>query len=406
MEEEKAKRKKKKAGKRANNEGTLYQRSDGRWEAKILVGYNGEGKPKRKSLFGKSQKEVEAKLTEFKQQLRSGMYIEPSKLIFGEWLIKWLDVYVKPNVKAETYSDYVSLATKHILPLLGAITLQDLHGITIQEFYNLKAKSGRMDGKAGGLSTRRLHMMHQLINGCLRKALKLRMLSFNPADEVELPSIQYKEFETFTEEEVRIYLETLREDRLYALFLLELTTGLRRGELLGIPRDQFDPTKAKIDIIQTLKRKKLEGEEKSELIFSTPKTKKSKRVIPLLPEVVKEIKRFQAMQRQEKMFFGPRYQDSGLLFTSEVGTPIEPRNLNRKHASIIKKAGLKHVRVHDLRHTVASLLLDDGEAVTNVSELLGHAKMSTTLDIYGHSTPEGKVRAVARLGNIILKSVR
>ncbi|MCO5386204.1 hypothetical protein [Desulfosporosinus sp.] len=141
----------------------------------------------------------------------------------------------------------------------------------------------------------------------------------------------------FTSEEASIYLETLQKDRLYALFLLELTTGLRRGELLGIPRDQFDSDQEKIDIIQTLKRKKLEGAERSQLIYSTPKTKKSKRLIPLLPEVVKEIKRFQAIQKQEKLFFGPRYQDSGLLFTSEVGTPIEPRNLNRKHASIIKK---------------------------------------------------------------------
>jgi len=210
---------------------------------------------------------------------------------------------------------------------------------------------------------------------------------------------------TFSIDEVNLYLQTIQQDRLYALFLLELTTGLRRGEILGIPRDKFNLYKEEIEIVQTLKRKKLDGETKSQLIFSSPKTKKSKRNIPLLPVVIKEIKKFQAIQRQEKIFFGPKYQDSGLLFTSELGTPIEPRNLNRKHYSILQKAGLKHIRVHDLRHTVATLLLDDGVNPSNVSDILGHTKTSTTLDIYGHSSSIGKERAIARLGNL-LKSVK
>ncbi|WP_083838557.1 tyrosine-type recombinase/integrase [Desulfitobacterium dehalogenans] len=154
-------------------------------------------------------------------------------------------------------------------------------------------------------------------------------------------------------------------------------------------------------IIQAIKRKKLDGEEKSRLIFSEPKSKKGKRELPLLPIVVKEIKRFQVIRRQEKLILGPEYNDSGLLFTTPLGTPIEPRNLNRKHSSIIKAAGIKSIRIHDLRHTVATLLLDDGENPVNVSSLLGHSRTSTTLDIYGHSSLEGKIRAVSRLSNKI-----
>ncbi|SHH08965.1 tyrosine-type recombinase/integrase [Desulfosporosinus lacus] len=408
MTEETAKKKKpkKKVGKRANNEGTrISERADGRWETKVTTGYHPlTGKPKRKSLYGKSQSEVEEKLVELKYKLRTGQYIEPEKETFGDWLLQWLYVYKKPmpnKIRIETYSDYVDLAKKHIIPLLGHHLLTKVQSITLQEFFNYKAESGRLDGKEGGLSTRRLHMMYQLINGALIKAKKLRKIPSNPAEDVELPSIVYKEFDTYSPEEVDCYLAALKEDRLYAVFLLELTTGLRKGELLGIPDHCFDPNKGEVYIIQTIKRKKLEGEEKSKLIFSQPKSKKSKRVIPLLPKVIKEIKRFQSLKRQEKILLGPDYIDSGLLFTTAYGTPIEPRNLNRKHAAITKTAGIKLLRVHDLRHTVATLLLDDGENPVNVSDLLGHAKTSTTLDIYGHSTPEGKIRAVSRFSNLI-----
>jgi len=405
MGEEKAKRKKKKAGKRGNNEGTIYERSDGRWTAQVTVGYDQSGKPKRKTIYGKGRQEVAEKLKTLLHEIQTGTYIQPIKDTFGNWLLKWLKAYKEPNVKPETYVDYVDLANKHILPHLGDIPLQSIETITIQEFYNFKGKSGRLDGKEGGLSARRLHMMHQLINGALIKAVRAHMIHYNPAEDIELPSIKHEEFQTFTIDEVNQYLETLRQDRLYALFLLELTTGLRRGEILGIPRDKFNLNEETIEIVQTLKRKKLDGEQKSQLIISSPKTKKSKRHIPLLPEVIKEIKKFQAIQRQEKLFFGPKYQDSALLFTSELGTPIEPRNLNRKHYSILAKAGLKHIRVHDLRHTVATLLLDDGENPSNVSDILGHTKTSTTMDIYGHSTSIGKQRAITRLGNL-LKSLQ
>ncbi|AFQ46419.1 tyrosine-type recombinase/integrase [Desulfosporosinus meridiei] len=405
MGEEKPKKKKKKAGKRGNNEGTIYERSDGRWTAQVITGYDNLGKPKRKTVYGKGRQEVAEKLKTLLHEIQTGSYVQPTKVIFGDWLLKWLKAYKEPNVKPETYVDYIDLANKHILPRLGDIPLQSIDSITIQEFYNYKGKFGRLDGKPGGLSPRRLHMMHQLINGALMKAVKGRMIRFNPADDIELPSIEHEEFQTFSIDEVNQYLEALQQDRLYALFLLELTTGLRRGEILGIPRDKFNPNKDEIEIVQTLKRKKLDGEEKSQLIFSTPKTKKSKRKIPLLPEVIKQIIKFQATQRQERLFFGPKYRDCGLLFTSEVGTPIEPRNLNRKHYSILQKAELKHIRVHDLRHTVASLLLDDGVNPSNVSDILGHTKTSTTLDIYGHSSTHGKERAIARLGDL-LKSAR
>jgi len=389
------------AKRRANNEGTITKRKDGRWQVRITVGYDPiTGKPIRKYFYAKKQKEAEAILTEMKQKLRTGTYVEPSKIRFGEWILKWLDVYVKPNVKPETYTDYYDCVTKHINPGLGHYELQDLNNIIIQEYYNQKRVSGRLDG-TGGVSARRIHMMHQLINGSLKKAVKLHMIPINPAEDIELPPLKYKEFETLSADEVKRYLDAAREDRLYAAFLLELTTGLRRSELLGIPRDCFDPVKGEIRIVQTLKRKKLAGEEKSRLIISEPKTQKSKRTIPLLPEVVAEIKRFQAIQRQERLFYGPKYKDSGLLFTSQIGTPLEPRGFNRRHERILKKAGLKHVRVHDLRHTFATLLLQNGESPSNVSEILGHARTSTTLDIYGHSTSEGKVRAVSRMGKLI-----
>ncbi|SHN87996.1 tyrosine-type recombinase/integrase [Desulfitobacterium chlororespirans] len=382
------------------------QRADGRLEKKLTVGYDPlTGKPIRKSIYGNTKSELDDNLTDFKYKLKNGEYNiaikETKDETFGEWLLTYLRLYKKPKVRPETYTDYVDLSKKHIIPLLGHFLLTKIETLTLQEFFNYKAENGRIDGKEGGLSTRRLHMMYQQINGALAKAKRLKKIPSNPAEEIELPSLVYQEFDTYSPDEVDLYLAALKEDRLYALFLLELTTGLRKGELLGIPDHCFDPNKGTVKIIQTIKRKKLDGEEKSRLIFSEPKSTKSKRELPLLPAVVKQIKRFQAIKRQEKLLLGPEYTDSGLLFTTPLGTPIEPRNLNKKHSRIIKAAGIKSIRIHDLRHTVATILLDDGENPVNVSSLLGHAKTSTTLDIYGHSSLEGKAKAVSRLSNKI-----
>jgi integrase len=202
-------------------------------------------------------------------------------------------------------------------------------------------------------------------------------------------------------DQVNRYLEAAKEHRLYAAFLLELTTGLRRGELLALSWDCTDLVRGTLAVKRSLSRVYLVDEGRSELQFNEPKTESGKRTIPLLPETVQELKSHRKRQAEEKLFFGPAYQDNNLVFCTPLGTPVDPRNFHRWHTEILKKAGLPHVRVHDLRHSFASLLADAGEDPETLRALLGHSRTSTTMDLYCHANEAGKRRAINRLAGII-----
>lgn len=388
------------AGKRGHGEGTVTRRPDGKWMAQASIGRDpATGKTRRVTKYFKTRKEAAAWLAEMQHRKNTGTLTEPSRLTLGEWLPRYLEVYVKPKVRPSSYANYHDVARRHILPALGSIPLQGLQTHTIQEFYNERAERGRQDG--GPLSPRMVHLIHQVLNGCLKQAVRERLLTVNPAEYTTRPGLKYREMTPLTPEEVNAYLEAAKGERLYAAFLLELTTGLRRGELLALKWDDFDPDKGTLTVRRTLARVRLVDKGGSELRFSEPKTESGKRTIPLLPEVIRELKAHKARQNEERLFFGQAYTDLGLMFPTPLGTPLEPRNFHRKHTEILRKAGLRHVRLHDLRHTFATILLQEGENPENLRDLLGHSKTSTTLDLYCHSNMEGKERAVARLKGLI-----
>nr|WP_018086887.1 site-specific integrase [Desulfurispora thermophila] len=389
------------AGKRGHGEGTIVKRPDGRWMAQISIGADpSTGKPKRMTKYFKTRKEAQEWLARVQHEQVTGAFVEPAKITLGEWLIRWLDVYVKPKVKPSSYVNYLDVAQKHIIPALGSSFLQSLRTNAIQEFYNQKHENGRLDGQ-GGLSPRIIHLIHQVLNGCLKQAVRERLITNNPAEYTTRPSLKYREMSPLSAEEVRLYLEAAKEDRLYAAFLLEVSTGLRRGELLALTWDCIDLMGGTLVVKRTLARVRIADTGKSVLLFSEPKTESGKRSIPLLPEVVQELKKHRARQAQEKLFFGQEYQDQNLVFATPLGTPIEPRNFHRKHSQVLRKAGLRHVRLHDLRHTFATILLQEGENPENLRDLLGHTKTSTTLDLYCHSTLEGKKKAVSKLQGVL-----
>jgi integrase len=390
-----------KTKRRGKGEGTITKRPDGRWMAQAVIGHDpATGKLKRITKYFRTYTEAADWLAEVRTEKRTGQFVEPSKVTVAGWLTRWLEVYVKPKVRPASYANYVDIARKHIIPALGNIPLQSLRTNTIQEFYNQKHENGRLDGK-GGLSPRIIHLIHQVLNGALKQAVREQLIHHNPAEYTTRPSLKYQKNTPFTAEEVARYLEAAKQDRLYAAFLVELTTGLRRGELLALTWDCVDMTNGTLTVKRTLARVRLVGEGKSELRFSEPKTESGKRTVPLLPQVVQELKRHKARQNEERLFFGQEYRDQNLVFATPMGTPIEPRNFHRKHTEILRKAGLRHIRVHDLRHTVATILANEGVDPENLRDLLGHSRTSTTLDLYCHSTMEGKKKAVERLKTVL-----
>lgn len=388
--------------KRGHGEGTIYKRKDGRWEAKASIGYDpATGKLKRITKYFETRKEAQDWLAQVQHEKRTGRFVEPDKITVGEWVQRYLQTYVKPKVKPVSYAGYMDVFRNHINPEVGDIPLQSLRTNVIQELYNRKAENGRLDGKSG-LSPRLIHLVHQVLNGALKQAVREHLIQHNPAEYTTRPPIKRKEMTVLSPEEVNRYLEAAKEDRLYAAFLLELTTGLRRGELLGLKWDCVDFTKGEITVKQSLSRVRYVDEGFSRLEENGTKTEAGKRTIPLLPEVMQELKRLKKKQAEEKLFFGQAYQDKSLVFATPIGTPVEPRNFHRKHTAILKKAGLKRVRLHDLRHTFATILLQEGENPENLRDLLGHTRTSTTLDLYCHSTMEGKKKAVERLKGVLL----
>jgi integrase len=237
--------------------------------------------------------------------------------------------------------------------------------------------------------------IHTLIHGALEQAVKEGLVSRNVAEAVELPKDRKKEFTPLTPKQVRQFLTSIKGDRLYAAFLLELGTGLREGELFALRWQDIDFKNGVLTVRQTLTRVK------GQPVFKEPKTEKSRRTVPIPQDILSELKVHRARQAQEKLLLGPMYQDKDLVFATVDGRPLEKRSFLRHFEDLLAKSGLPHVRFHDLRHTYATLLLQAGEHPKVVQELLGHAQISTTLDIYSHVLPELKQAAAAKLNKLL-----
>ncbi|NSW84270.1 MAG: site-specific integrase [Syntrophothermus sp.] len=379
--------------KRGHGEGTIVRhKKTGKWMAQASIGYDHEGKLKRITKYFETRKEAQDWLAKVQHEKNTGQFVEPDRITVAEWVARYLETYVKPKVRPTSYSNYHDALRLHIIPAIGHIPLQSLKTHMIQDFYNQKAET---------LSAWMIHRIHQILNGALKQAVRERLIPNNPAEYTVRPSIKRKEMAVLSPEEVDRYLEAARNDRLYPAFLLELTTGLRRGELLALTWDCIDFAKGTLTVKKSLTRVRYVEEGRTRLEMTDPKTESSKRLIPLLPEVIQELRRLKKKQAEERLFFGQAYQDNNLVFAQENGKPIDPRTFDRRHKAILKKAGLKHVRVHDLRHTVATILIQEGENPENLRDLLGHTRTSTTLDLYCHSTMEGKKKAVERLKAVL-----
>jgi len=386
------------AKRRGNGEGSISKRSDGSWVGQVSTGYDPvTGKPKRKSFYGKTRKEVADKMAQPMQEVRNGMYIEPSTITLGEWMDKWLVAYKKGQLRPGTYENYEVLINTHINPSLGKIPLSKLQPHTLQNFYNEKLESGRMNGK-GGLSTRTVRYFHAIIREALEQAVKEGILPRNVADATNPPVIKNKQMQLLTESELLTFLESVKEDRLYAAYVMVATTGLRRGELLGLCWDCVSLEKEVI----TVKRELL-ALNKGLLMQENTKTKSGRRSITLTDDSVRELKTYKKKQLQERLFMGEAYQDNGLVFCKEDGTALNPKDFTKHFQRLLINAGVPKVRLHDMRHLHATLLLQRGIPAKLVQERLGHSSITMTLDLYSHVTPEMQKLAAESLNGLLSK---
>lgn len=396
--------KKKKTKSRGNGEGSIYEVKPGLWRAQITTGRTAEGKLKRASIYGSSRKEVAEKLTQTLNSLKNGTYVETNKINLSSWLDTWLTEYKKSSIRPTTYSSYEWIIKKHIKPTLGDTYLQDIQPHTVQKFYNDKLNSG--------LSARTVRYIHILLHESLEQAVKNTLVVRNVTNVANLPKQTKKELKVLSPEEQKKLMDTLNNDRFGTAFLLLMFTGMRMGEILALQWRDIDFNEKILNIRRSMSRvyhSTVKDAKKSELIFQEPKTEKGKRIIPMLDEIAKRLEEYKASEVNRLKLLNyndieiKKYLKEGLVFNNGQGEPIDPRNFIRRFHSVIKKAEVSHANVHSLRHLFATRGLENGIDLKTMQELLGHANISITGDIYTHVSKEIKRAAVNKLNNVFAK---
>lgn len=330
-------------------------------------------------------------------QVQDGTFVEPSRVTFGEWLDRWLLTYKKGQVKQSTFENYEATIDTHIKPDLKNVPLAKLQANTLQELFNNKLESGRKDGK-GGLSSRMVRYLYTIINMALKQAVKEGLIVRNVAEATSPPTVKNKKITPLTEQQLLIFFRHTKDDRLFTAYLLAATTGLRRGELLGLCWDSVDIKRGNIIVQRQL------SPLKSGLVLEeTTKSKSGQRKITLTDDAIKELKRHKTRQGQEKLMLGEAYRDNDLVFCQVDGTFIEPIGFTKGFQKNLEAAGLPRVRLHDLRHTHASLLLARGVHAKVVQERLGHSSITMTLDLYSHMMDGLDEAAAASLNGLLGK---
>jgi integrase len=359
-------------GRRGNGEGTISRRKDGRWEGRYYVPT--EDGPKRKVIYGKTRAEVSEKLTKALSDRANGIVYDNENITIGEYLDVWLKRSVYGSVRQSTYDRDTNLVNNHIKPVLGSLKLKKLNSAHVQNFYR-----NRLDT---GLSASTVRKIHDILRRGLAQAVDWHLTQRNVADVVKPPRPVPKEIVALSTDETRRLLDAAAEDRLEALYVLAVHTGMRQGEMLALRWQDVDIENAVLSVRRTLTRRG------GKVAFGEPKTKKSRRSIRLTPQAVDALRAHLERQLRDMEILGDHYQDQGLIFTTDTGAPINPSNLRqRSFTPLLKRAGLPHMRFHDLRHTCATLLLSRGVHPKFVQELLGHATIAITLDTYSHVMP-------------------
>lgn len=380
--------------------GHVEKRSAGSWLLIYDVGRDQDGKRKRitKTIKTKNSREAEKELTRFIVQYDQGLYIEPSKMNFGEYLEKWLEGYAKQRVSVRTYSFYEQMFKLHTIPRLGHIPLEKLRPLQLQEYYNFLTEEGRKDGKKGGLAPASVFKHHCIIHKALKTAVKWELLNKNPADAVEVPKKKRSKVSFYTSEQAQLMLSLAKATSYYPVLVIAVYVGLRRGEIFGLGWSNIDWDNSLMKIRRTVQYTPETG-----IFFKEPKTESGNRDIRISGLVIEVLKQHRIEQNKKKLMLGKSYQDNDLIFCQNDGKPIHPDTISRWFPKFLTENKLPKIRFHDLRHTNATMLLEGNVPDLEIAERLGHADPSTPKRIYGHVTPDMQRRSVDTIDRAMAK---
>ena len=382
------------AKRRASGEGSIRKRSDGRWEGRYVAGHDASGKPIRKNVLGKTQAEVRAKLRLAIEAAETLDVARAGEYTVEKWVRTWYELYSKPNIREKTQAYYETFINRHIIPILGGIKLEKLTGRDIQRMYNEVRAHGRIRAAQKdsnpGMSASYVRGLHMMMHNCLNRAVKERLILRNPTEYCIVPKIEKQEMKILKPEDIGAYLKEADRRGVMAIFYLELCTGLRKGELTALLWEDLNVEAKTISV-----SKQAVGVKGGGVKITLPKTETSIRRIAIPQQVVDLL-----TAEHEK------HPDSPYLFTSPVtGKMYHPDSIVNLHKKILKGAGLEHIRLHDLRHTFATLALQNGVDIKTVSGMLGHYDAGFTLRTYTHATDRMQEQAAATMGALISQAM-
>lgn len=370
-----------KSKRRGSREGSIFQRKDGRWCGQIDLGWQ-NGKRGRKLIYGKTQGAVRELLTKALHDHDRGMLSADNPTV-QRFLEDWL-ASVKTSLRVRSYERYEGIVRKHLVPTLGRLRLDRLTPAHVQALLDAKL--------ASGLAPRTVQGCRIVLVAALKQGVQRQVVSRNVASFVPGPKVRNAEMQVFNPEQARQFLATSQGEPLHALYLLALHTGLRRGELLALKWEDLDLDAGTLSVHRALGRSMTQG-----IVIAEPKTPQGRRTVRLAAPVVSVLRVHRKRQLEHRLMAGQEWHEQGYLSTTSRGAAIDPNALGRDFRRVCALAGLPAIRFHDLRHSAATIALSQGVHPKIVSEMLGHSRISLTLDVYSHSLPTLQVEAADKI---------
>ena len=376
---------------------THIEKNGDKFKAIVEVGTTGNRKRRTKTFDRK--RDAQSWMSSMINDQDKGKYVVPSNVTLGQFLDRWLEDHKKPKIAATTYDRYYYKINGHLKPDLGYIPLQQLEPYHLESYFANKRISGRHDGKGGGLSENTLKKHYVILNSAIKKAIKLKLIKYNPVKAVETPKPEKKETEIMSQQDYEKILDILKDDLLMFTFVfMDLMTGLRRSELLGLEWEDVDFNKKIIKVKKRLV--KITGGWKHE---KKTKNDSSRRKVKLSNKLKKILKRYKKEQAKIRLQLDDEYYDKKeFIFCRPDGYPYHPDTYNKKLNDYIDKAELSQkYTIHTLRHTFATMNVNNKISPEIVQKMLGHSTISTTIDIYYHHDTEMQKEAINKLDQAI-----
>ena len=373
--------------------GSITPRGENKWMVRVYLGPDAGGKRRyHNHMVHGTKKDAQHYLNVVLSQRDAHSWVEPKKVTLNEHLDTWLDTVVRHRVRPRTLGSYQHLLDGYVRPTLGSRYLAQVTAVEVQRLYSALLTRG--------LSPRTVRYTHAVLRNALKQAVTWRLVAQNPCDAVELPRQVRSEMQALSAEQARGFLEAAASTPWRALFEVLVVTGMRPGEALGLQWRDIDWDAGRLSVRRALVKQGKEWR------LEEPKTQSSRRAIPLPPATMRTLAAHRKQQAVDRLATGPAYLHHDLVFAGQNGQPLDEHNVvHRAFKPLLRQAGLPDsVRLYDLRHTCATLLLAQGVHPKVVSERLGHASVTLTLDTYSHTLPTMQEEATAHLGDMLFRA--